>query len=122
MQRAVGNEYALILRLILAPCVIKTDVVAQVLREHRTMKRTNLLDVQGGYLLEEVLHHRTILAYDVEVVAASLASPVVSLVHQRAKLTKAVSAEQHLIGSVVTHDDLWPVHHRSHEELQGVLT
>ena len=125
MQGAVGNEDALIFRLVLAPCVVDAKVVTEVFLKHRTMQRTNLLDVERGSLLQEILHHGAILAHNVEVVAASLACPtliILFLLAESTELTEAVGREENLALLVVGDHHLWPVHHRSHEELQGVLS
>ena len=78
MNAGIGDEYALALRLILAPNIIELHSLSQRLAlQHRTMQRTDGLNVDSSHLLHHALHLGTILSADIEIVPASLASPVV---------------------------------------------
>ena len=120
---AVGDEDTLVLWLILAPCVVGGYVVAEVLIEHRAMERADALDVERCGLLQELLHHGAIFADDVEVVATSFACPallVLLFLAESTELAEAVGCEECLGQLLVCDHNLWPVYHRSHEELESV--
>ena len=85
------------------------------------MQRTYCLHIQSCQLFNHHLHLRAVFSADIKVVSARLACPVVSLVHQRTKLTKAIGTEQHLVGGIVTHYHLRPVYHSSTDKLQCML-
>ena len=113
VNAGIGDEYALTLGLVLAPNIIESHSLSQCLAfQHRTMQRTDGLNIDCSHLFHHTLHLRTILAADIEIVTASLASPITYLVHQRTKLSESISREQHLIQAVVAHNDLRPMHHR----------
>ena len=94
------------------------------------MQRANHLDVKRGGLLEHILHLHAVFAYDVGVIAACVVDPLALKVHlvgedvaaQSAKGTKGVGREEHLVGSVVGHHHLGPMHHGSHDELKAMAT
>ena len=97
--------------------------MTEILLQHRTVKRADHRDIEGGCLLQDCLHLRAVLADDAEIVAPCLAVPLsVSRSVERAELTESVRGEQHLVGAVVCHDDLRPVNHRSRNEIKGMLT
>ena len=82
MNAGISDEYALTLRLVLAPCIIELDSLSQRLAlQHRAVQRTDGLNVDSSHLFHHALYLRTILAADIEIVPASLASPVVGLVN-----------------------------------------
>ena len=122
MNAGVSNEYTLTLGLVLAPSIIKLNGCSQWFTlEHRTMQRTDSLNVEGGSLLQDALYLRAILTTDIEIVATSLASPVVSFVNQCSEFAESIGREEHLVQTIVTHNDLWPMHHRSRDKLQFML-
>ena len=82
------------------------------------MQRTDGPNVDSRRLFKNALHLRTIFTADIKVVATSLTSPVVCLIDQRTKLAKAICRKQHLVQTVVTHNDLGPMHHRCRNEMQ----
>ena len=108
----VGDSYALALNAVGGPDVVGVKIVAQVLGQNGTVERADDLNVKGGCLLEQSLHHGTVLADDAEVVAACLACPALGVFNVVcAELAEAVSGEEHLVGAVIGNDDLGSVHH-----------
>ena len=122
VKRTVGDEDALVLWLIAAPCVVEVDIVGEVGVKNGTVERADHLDGQTAQLLQYRLNHVAVFAYDVEVVAACLAGPAFRVViRQCAELAEGIGGEQHLLCQVVRHQHLWPVYHRGGEELKRVL-
>ena len=120
MDRSVGDEHPFCFHLVLAPCVVQADVITQVFLQDRAMKRTDAGDVQRSSFLQKCLYLSTILATDVEVVTTRFACPVL-FVSQSPELAESVGREEHLVLLVVCHHHFRPMHHRSHEELQGMF-
>ena len=85
------------------------------------MERADLLDVQGGCRLEQLLDLGTVLAYNAEVVAPCLAGPLLFNI-QGTELAEAVGREKHLVGCIVGYHNLRPVNHRCKHESKLVLT
>ena len=83
------------------------------------MEGADSLNVKSGSLLENSLNLSAILAYDTEVIASCLASPVLISV-ESAELSESVSGEEHLVLAVVGEHDLGPVYHRSGNESELV--
>ena len=116
----VGDEDAVGLRQIAGPDVIQVDVVSQILLQHRSVQRQDLLDLQGRGLLQNRLHLCAVFADDAEVISSRLAGPV--FVHvQRAELAESVRGEQDLLRGLVGHHDLRPVNHGREHKVQLML-
>ena len=103
------------------PCVIQSDVVLQILFQHRSVQRADLVNLQGGSLLQDRLHLSAVLADDAEIVTPRFAGPVVIFRVQGAELAETVSGEQDLVRGVVGHHNLRPVDHGREHEVQLVL-
>ena len=116
----VGNQYTGFLGAVGAPNVVFFDVVAQVFLENGAVEGADDGNVQGGGRLQQLLHLHAVLAHDADVVPPGLAVPFVLHI-QSAEFAEAVGGEEHLVGLVVGHHDLRPVHHGSKQEGQGVL-
>ena len=116
----VGNHNTLFLGLIARPSVIEIEVVAEILGQNGTVQRADDGDIQSCGLLEQCLHLCAVLADNADIVAASLVRPRL-LDIQRTEFAEAVGREKHLIGAVIGHDDLRPMHHGSGHKGQRVL-
>ena len=119
VNRRIGNENTLSLRLILAPRVVQTDVVTEIFGQDRTVQRTDHLDVERRQLFEQRLHGHAILSADVEVVTTRLARPLL-VVFECAKFAKCVGRKDHLRQLIVRHHHLGPMHHWRHHKVQSV--
>ena len=92
------------------------------------MQRADVVYLEPGGLAQHGLHLRAVLADDVGVVAAGLVEVLaheVALVGEDAAVERAegaegVGGEEYLVGGVVGHHDLRPVHHRGHDEGEAV--
>ena len=116
----IGNDDALVFRLIGGPGIVQVQIVAQVLCQYRAMEGANDGDVQGGGLFQQRLHLCAILAHNADVVTPCLTCPVLFYI-QRAEFAEAVGGKQYLIIRIVGHDDLRPVDHGSGNKGQGVF-
>ena len=76
------------------------------------MERTDGLDGEVCSLFQKVLNLHAIFAYDVEIVAASLASPVVGFVFDSTELAESVGGKESAVGCVEREHDFGPVNHR----------
>ena len=86
------------------------------------MQRTNGLNIECSQLLHNHLYLRTILSADIEIVATSLASPIVSFIYQSSKFAESIGREDHFIRAIVAHDYLWPMYHCSSDKLEFMTT
>ena len=116
----VGDHYALGLDVIARPDVIKVEIIAEILLEHRTVERTDDGDIERRCLLEKVLHLNAVLADDADEIASCLIDPGFVNV-QRTEFSESVGGEQHLVAGIIGHYDLGPVNHRRRDEGEGVL-
>ncbi len=117
----ICDEHALGFHAVARPCVVQTEIVAEILLQHGTVQRTDGLDIERRSLLQERLDLHTVLADDTEVVASCLARPVLVSV-ERTELAERVRGEEHLVGLFVGEHDLRPVHHGSKHECEFVLS
>ena len=85
------------------------------------MKRTDCRDFKVRSLLQDILHLNSVLSHNAEIIAAGFACPVLFDI-EGAELAESVGREQDLVGAVVCHDDLGPMHHRGGDEIQGMLS
>ena len=128
VHRSVRDHDAVLLRLIAAPEQVLSDEIADVAPPDEAVQRADHLDVEPGRLRQQRLHLRAVLADDIRVVAARLVKVIalkIDLVGenravQRAEAAERVCGKQDLVGQVVRHHDLRPVHHRRHDEGQLV--
>ena len=90
------------------------------------MKRRNDRRCKRNDLLKERLHGLAVLAANIEIVTARLAGPVAvffaepAALGQRAELAERVGGEKDLLPFLESDHDLRPVHHRRHQEPQGM--
>ena len=117
----VCDEGALVLGLVLAPCVIQPEIISEVAVEDGSVKRTDDLYRIGGELFQDGLHLCAVFAHYVEIVSARFARPVIRLVDKRAEFAESVRREQRLVLAFVAHHDLGPMHHGSGDEGELVL-
>ena len=85
------------------------------------MQRADDPDIQRCRLLEKSLHLSAVFTDDADIIAASLASPVLFYV-KCAELTKAIGREKHLVCGIIRDNNLRPMHHGSRYKSQCVLT
>ena len=117
----VGNDDAFLLRAIGRPGVVKIDIGAEILRKHGAVEGADGFDVKSRGLFQKRLHLSAVFSNDADVVASCLASPL--FLHVKgAKLAEGVGGEEHLVGAVVGHNDLGPMHHGSGVEGEAVTT
>ena len=117
MNAGIGNQDTFTLRLVLTPCVVQFDGISQLFAlEHRTVQRTDGLNINCCQLLHHRLYLGTILSTDIKIVATCLTSPIVSLINQCTEFAECISREDYFVQAVVTHDNLWPVYHRSSDK------
>ena len=116
----VGNHNARFLRAIGRPDVVFFDVMPQVLLEDGSMEGADGFNFQAGCLLQQLLHLHSVLAHDADVIAAGFIVPRFFCI-QCAELAEAVGGEQHLVGSIVAHHHLGPMHHGRKHKGQAVL-
>ena len=103
------------------------DVLA--LAPDRAVERANVLDVQAGCLVQQILHLGAVLAHDVRQIAAGVVDPLApevelvgeQLAVQGAERAEGVRGEQHAVGGVKRDHGLRPVDHRRVDEGDGVL-
>ena len=117
VNRAIRHGDAFAFDAIGRPCLVQTQVVAEVFRQHRTMQRADRLNIQRSSLLEHVRYLLAEFAHNAEVIAPRLARPVLLNI-KGAEFTECVCAEQNFVRSVVRHDDFRPMHHGRPDELQ----
>ena len=119
VDTGVSDDNAFALGGIGGPDVVELQIVAQVLRQHRTMEGTNGLNIQCGSLFQQILYLRAIFAHNANVIAAGLVIP--GLLHiQSAELAEAIGREQNLVHIVIGDDDFGPMHHGSRYKGQSV--
>ena len=121
VHAGVGNESALALRLVFAPCVVEGKIGREVAVQHGTVQGADDRDVEPRELFKKRLHLHAVFSDDVEVVSPRLASPVVRLVAKSAEFAESVRREQHLVLAFVAHHDLRPMHHGRGVESELVL-
>ena len=73
---------------------------------------------EGGYLAQRCRHLLTILAADIEIVAACFVRPVVGVGSIDAELTKSICGEERQLLGDIGHHHLGPVDHRGSEEME----
>ena len=120
VNRGVGNDDAFFLNGVGRPGVVQPEIVAEIFREYGAVQRADGRDVECCRLFQHALHLRAVFADDTDVVASRLVRP--GLVHvKRAEFAEAVGREKHLVGGVIGHDDLGPVHHGRGDKGKCVL-
>ena len=120
VNRGIGDNHAVVLRLVGRPFVVQADILPDILVEHGTVERADGFYVERGGLFEQRLHLLAVFADDADVVAASLVRPVLGDV-ERAELSEGVGREQHALALLVADHDLRPVHHWRGDEVKCVL-
>ena len=83
------------------------------------MKRHDVFDVERGCLFQHSLHRRAELPDDIEIVTRGLVGPAWLRIFGHSEGAEAVGAEQSLFRSEVSHHNLGPVDHRSHNESEA---
>ena len=124
----IGDQHALLLRGIARPELVFFDEPVEVLPPDKAVQRADQGDIERGGLFQRRLDLRAVLADDIGIVAARLVQMLaeeIGLVSkeaavERAEGTESVGREEDLIGAVVAHHDLGPVHHRRHDEAELV--
>ena len=127
---SVGDHDAFFLRLISAPDIIFPDDVIQVRAPDRSVEGADDADIKPGGFFQHVLHLHAVFADDICIVAASLVQPlsvkikfiVKDISVHGAKGPEGVSGEEDFVCLIVRHHRLRPVHHRSHDEVESVLS
>ena len=94
--------------------------MAQVFSQYRSVQRADGLNIQRRCLLQNRLDLAAVFADDADVIAPGLVCPILCRVLS-AKLSEGIRGEQHLVRTVVSHDDLRPVDHGSGNEAESVL-
>ena len=85
------------------------------------MQRADNGNFQSCRLGKQLLHLCTVLSHNADIISARLACPVFFHI-QCAKFTKAICREEHLVGKVIGHEHLGPVHHGGCHKSKGVCT
>ena len=93
------------------------------------MQRADHRDLQAGSLLQHCLYLHAILAHNVAVIAAQLAVQAMGVqilvveysAVQGSEAAESVCREQDLVGGLIGHHSLRPVHHGSHDKGELVL-
>ena len=122
----VGQQDALLLRLIAAPKLVLLHEAPEVLPPDKAVERADRFHLQRGGLLQHRLHLRAVFAHNVGVVAPGLIQVLgkeIGLVGeeaavQRAESAEGVGGEENAVRAVVAHHDLGPVHHGRHHKVQ----
>ena len=84
------------------------------------MQRADRRDVERRGFFQHTLHLRTVFADDTDIVTSGLVCP--GLVRAgRAEFAEAVGGEEYLVGGVIGHNDLGPVHHGGGDKGKRVL-
>ena len=120
VDRSAGNKDAILFGRIRAPFIIEVKIAAQIVRKDRSVKRTDRFNIQSGQFLQRILYLHTIFAYDICIIPACLAHPVIVVI-DRTEFSERVGREQELFFRNIRHHDFRPVDHRSHEELQCIF-
>ena len=95
MDRGVGNEHALGLGLIGTPEQVEAHCFIHLVAiEYGTVEGGDGIHREGGYLAQRCRHLLTVLAADVEIVAACFVRPVVGVGSIDAELTEGVCGEE----------------------------
>ena len=119
VDRGVGNEHALGLGLIGTPEQVEAHCFIHLVAfEHGTVEGGDGVHREGGYLAQRSRHLLTVLAADIEIVAACFVRPVVGVGSIDAELTEGVSGEERQLLGDVGHHHLWPVDHGGSEEME----
>ena len=121
VNRGIGDNDSFGFRRIRRPGLIKIQIIAKVLGKHRAVQGTDNLNIQPRRLFQQILNLYAVLAHNPNVIAASLARPILFYI-QSAEFSKAIGRKQHLISTVIGNHDLRPVDHRSQHKGQIVLT
>ena len=117
----VGNENAFGFGLVGRPRFVEIEIRRKIGGQHRTVKRTNALYVEGGDLFEDVLHRCAEFADYAEIISPCFAGPV-GVVHvKRAEFAERVGGEKSVFGLFVAHYDFRPVNHGRADKRQSVL-
>ena len=121
VDAAVGDEHTLGLGAVGTPGVVGGQHIAQLLLvQDGTVQAADGLDVQRGGLFQHGLHLHAVFADDADEVSSGLIVP--GLIHvQSAEFAEAVGGEEYLVGGVIGHNDLGPVHHGGGDKGKRVL-
>ena len=79
-----------------------------------------MLDIKRRCFFQNSLHLCAVLAHDADIVSSCLVCPVLLYI-KRTELSKSVRGEKYLIGAVVGHYDLGPMHHRRGDKIQRMF-
>ena len=103
------------------PGLVKVEICVEILRQHRSVQRTDRFDFQCGCPFQQGLYLGAVLPDDAEIISSCLAGPPFRILRvQRAELAERVRGKQHLVRAVIGHNDFRPVNHRGRDELQGM--
>ena len=107
---SIGDHDALFLRTVGGPGIVQTDIMAQISGQHRSVQRTDHLDIETTGHSQQILYRFAVLTYDTDKIPSGFIIP--GLIHiQRTKFTETVRGKQHFICTVISHHNLRPVYH-----------
>ena len=124
------HHHDTVLGFIAAPPLVEFDSLARIAAPHQTVQRADRPDIFTGEFRERFLHHIAVLADDIRVIAAHLRLKMLRENHliveyaavERAETAESIAGKQDSIGLVVGHHRFGPVHPRSENKLQPMMS